>query len=178
MGTATSVRDRILLAATQVVSEVGSGHLTLDRVAATAGVSKGGLLYHFGTKRELIQAMVFEVLGAFRKKITAKMEQTEVSKNVRLAATIQVVKERTTTEKQQLRALFAAYSEDPKLLEPAREVLKNHVDEIRNEAIDSDAALTIVLAIEGIRFMELFELLPLDQKEVDHMLDRLHGLCV
>ena len=105
------------------------------------------------------------------------MEQQTVSKNVRLAATIQVIKERSDTEKRQLRALLAAYSEDPALLGAAREILKNHVDEIRKEADDSDAALTIVLAIEGIRFMELFDLLPLEQNEVDHMLDRLYGMC-
>ena len=44
-------RDRILEAAERVVAEVGAARLTLDVVAQAAGVSKGGLLYHFPSKR-------------------------------------------------------------------------------------------------------------------------------
>ena len=36
----------------------GAVHLTLDAVAERAGVSKGGLLYHFPSKESLLQAMV------------------------------------------------------------------------------------------------------------------------
>ena len=40
-------RKRLLDAAAAVVRRDGAGALTLDAVAAEAGVSKGGLLYHF-----------------------------------------------------------------------------------------------------------------------------------
>src|SRR5690242_2095382 len=43
-------RDRILEAAERVVAEIGAARLTLDVVAQAAGVSKGGLLYHFPSK--------------------------------------------------------------------------------------------------------------------------------
>src|SRR3954464_176448 len=51
-------RDRLLDAAAVVVKRDGAQALTLDAVAAEAAVSKGGLLYHFKTKRELVQAMI------------------------------------------------------------------------------------------------------------------------
>ncbi|MBQ0819063.1 helix-turn-helix transcriptional regulator, partial [Microvirga sp. HBU67558] len=53
-----SSRERILDAAAELVSEIGSGRLTLDTVAERAGLSKGGLLYNFPTKDALLQGMV------------------------------------------------------------------------------------------------------------------------
>jgi AcrR family transcriptional regulator len=51
-------RARLLDAAVGLVRRDGPQALTLEAVAADAGVSKGGLLYHFASKRELLDAMV------------------------------------------------------------------------------------------------------------------------
>src|SRR5262245_50162545 len=56
--TAGSARDRILEAAEQLVADQGASNLTLDAVAQTAGVSKGGLLYHFPSKDALLIGML------------------------------------------------------------------------------------------------------------------------
>ncbi len=47
-------RDRILDAFEAILIDEGERGATLDAVAARAGVSKGGLLYHFGSKDALI----------------------------------------------------------------------------------------------------------------------------
>ena len=47
----------------------GPQALTLDAVAAEAGVSKGGLLYHFASKRELLDAMLMGFLEEFDREI-------------------------------------------------------------------------------------------------------------
>lgn len=49
----SDTRDRLLDAFEQVLIAHGSRAATLDAVAATAGVSKGGLLYHFPNKAAL-----------------------------------------------------------------------------------------------------------------------------
>ncbi|WP_250443144.1 TetR/AcrR family transcriptional regulator [Actinotalea sp. C106] len=46
-------RDRILDALGTLLPEVGPAGATLEAVAARAEVSKGGLLYHFGSKEAL-----------------------------------------------------------------------------------------------------------------------------
>ncbi|AOW92826.1 TetR family transcriptional regulator [Rhodococcus sp. WMMA185] len=51
-------RDRILDALEKLLLEVGIAQVTLEAVAAEAGVSKGGLLYHFPSKEALLAAMV------------------------------------------------------------------------------------------------------------------------
>ncbi|KQO62370.1 TetR/AcrR family transcriptional regulator [Curtobacterium sp. Leaf261] len=52
-----SARDRILDSFVGIVCEDGERVATLDAVAARAGVSKGGLLYHFGSKAALVTGL-------------------------------------------------------------------------------------------------------------------------
>ena len=54
MTTPTSTRERILGAYEDLLIVDGPRMATLDAVAAAAGVSKGGLLYHFKSKYLII----------------------------------------------------------------------------------------------------------------------------
>ena len=51
-----ATRNALLDAAAEVVRVDGVSNLTLDRVAEVAGVSKGGLLYHYPNKQSLVSA--------------------------------------------------------------------------------------------------------------------------
>jgi AcrR family transcriptional regulator len=51
-------RDRILDAFQDVLIEAGERAATIEAVAQRAGVSKGGLLYHFATKEAMIDALL------------------------------------------------------------------------------------------------------------------------
>lgn len=54
----TAARERVLDAFAELLIEQGERAATLDAVAAAAGVSKGGLLYHFGSKDALIAGLL------------------------------------------------------------------------------------------------------------------------
>ncbi|MFI5778486.1 TetR/AcrR family transcriptional regulator [Nocardia sp. NPDC051570] len=54
----TTTRDRILDALETLLVDKGMSQVTLENVAATAGVSKGGLLYHFKSKDALLAGLV------------------------------------------------------------------------------------------------------------------------
>lgn len=54
----SQTRERILDALQAQVAQAGPAGATLDAVAARAGVSKGGLLYHFGTKEALFAGLL------------------------------------------------------------------------------------------------------------------------
>ena len=62
-------RDRLLDAAGAVVMRDGAQALTLDAVAQEAEVSKGGLLYHFKSKRELVEGMIERWLAEFQREM-------------------------------------------------------------------------------------------------------------
>ncbi len=57
-GVTANTRDRILDALETLLLEKGMSQVTLENVAATAGVSKGGLLYHFKSKDALLAGLV------------------------------------------------------------------------------------------------------------------------
>ena len=54
----TSARDRVLSAYEELLINEGPGRTTLDAVTALAGVSKGGLLYHFKNKEALAAGLL------------------------------------------------------------------------------------------------------------------------
>ncbi|WP_371362004.1 hypothetical protein SRRS_32680 [Sporomusa rhizae] len=49
----TETKEQILRAAAEIINVEGVFSLTLEAVAKKAGISKGGLLYHFPTKDDL-----------------------------------------------------------------------------------------------------------------------------
>ena len=56
MSTSTSPsKQRLLKAAAEITALDGAANLTLDKVAERAGVSKGGLLYHYPNKQALLE---------------------------------------------------------------------------------------------------------------------------
>ena len=56
--TETARRAQIVAAATDTIAELGYGQASLARIAETAGTSKGVILYHFGSKDELIRELI------------------------------------------------------------------------------------------------------------------------
>lgn len=68
---ATDTRERILRALRDILARSGNTSVTLEAVAAEAGVSKGGLLYHFPSK----SAMYLGLLTSVRDTVAAEMAQ-------------------------------------------------------------------------------------------------------
>lgn len=60
---APSARDRVLDAFEELLAEQSERAATLDAVAARAGVSKGGLLYHFASKEALVGGVLERFSG-------------------------------------------------------------------------------------------------------------------
>lgn len=66
---ATDTRERILSALRDLLARGGNTSVTLEAVAAEAGVSKGGLLYHFPSK----SAMYLGLLQSVRDSVVSDM---------------------------------------------------------------------------------------------------------
>ena len=61
----------ILEAAAAVLLKAGARGLTIDAVAAEAGLSKGGVLHHYASKEALILALVARKLAQLREELAA-----------------------------------------------------------------------------------------------------------
>lgn len=54
----TASRARLFTAAMDLVGDVGPDKVTVDEIAAAAGVAKGTVYYQFGSKNELIRGLI------------------------------------------------------------------------------------------------------------------------
>src|SRR4051794_250778 len=160
-------KDKLLDAAAAVVRRDGAQALTLDAVAAQAGVSKGGLLYHFKSKRELIEAMIERWLADFQREIDTA-DPHFVRGWVRAS-------EPAGEELGMLAALVA----EPSLLAGVREQYAIWQDRVERAGADPVDATVARLAADGLWLAELLGLGPpagdLRAKVVDRLLELAGG---
>jgi AcrR family transcriptional regulator len=125
-----SSRDRILAASVQVALRDGVSAMTLDAVAREAGISKGGLLYHFASKDELIAAMLEHHAAKIQKVVEARMAADPNPRGRWLRALVQAIhgcagEDAVLPEMPRFMiAMLAASASNPQLLDPIRERLK------------------------------------------------------
>ncbi|CAN5484788.1 TetR/AcrR family transcriptional regulator [soil metagenome] len=149
----TNLRERLLDAAEQVVARDGVNSLTLTAVADEAGVSKGGLLYHFPSKSALVVAVV-ERLATACDAETAKAIDAggdEPGRFTRAYLTARLAPPDPKDEPIHT-ALLAAAGTDPQYLDPFR---RRHVEwqkRLENDNIDPTIATIVRLAIDGFCF--------------------------
>jgi len=161
-------RNAILDAALQVVEDEGANHLTIDAVAAKAGLSKGGVLYHFASKKALLSAMLEYLIEANKSRVQKR------AKDLRpLSALLHVNDRMTSAERRASLALLAAAAEDPELLTPAREYVAEVMEQISASTDDSVDALILFLANEGLRFLDILELNPMNDAQSKKVIEHL-----
>ena len=161
-------KDQILQAALKVVEENGANHLTIEAVAAFADFSKGGVLYHFPTKKALLSGMVEHLILANEKRMDALDHNGHL-----LSAFLHKENQMSVAERRASLALLAAAAEDPELLTPAKDYIKRVVDEISQDSQKPMEALTLFLAGEGIRFLDILEINPMSSKQTREVVEQL-----
>lgn len=167
-----SSKARILSAAADVAREAGAGRLSLDAVAARAGVSKGGLLYNFPTKAALMRALVESFLDRFELELDAACGGDESGRL--LDAYIRLSAAECEDARPGGSGVLAAIAEDPDFLKPIIAFKRRLLDRLEAEGGEKGSLLMIYLALEGMRSLKLFDsdLLTDDERSsaVDSML--------
>ncbi|HEV7369821.1 TetR/AcrR family transcriptional regulator [Arenibaculum sp.] len=160
-----SSRAQVLDAAAELVAEIGARHLTLDAVAARAGVSKGGLLYNFPSKESLLQAMVQRFVDRQEEREREAMERLPEGPNRTLRAVLAAQLERAPMNCKAAHSMLAAMAENPQLLEPARCASERAVAAIAQESEAPDVAVVLWLAMEGLLLQEILGTSPFDGEQ-------------
>ncbi len=151
MDTLSPSKLKIIGAAARVTQRLGAGNLTLEKVAEEAGVSKGGLLYHYASKRALLEGMLAYLLTQMEARLVEPREERELADYILLDA------QPSNEERAISQVLLAAAAEDPELMNPAREFLGKLLADAQ---MHSRQATLLLLAAEGLRFMDVLNLLP------------------
>jgi AcrR family transcriptional regulator len=142
----SGARGEILRAAERLVAEEGVKHLTIERVAQAAGVSRGGVLYHFASKEALIQAMVRRMVDQFQESLDREIAQDSEPRGRFSRAYARLTLQQDEQVGAVIGGLLAGLSYDPALLAPLHERLLEWQRQTEAELDPADAAIVRLTA--------------------------------
>lgn len=172
----SSARARILAAADELAHEVGPAHVALDAVAARAGVSKGGLLYHFPSKLHLLRALVEDHIEKFLAEMAARTGRSPGDARELLRCYRDLSACELTARSLPKSGVLAAIVQFPELLEPIAGFKRRLLDRLLAAGDDADLVLVVFLALEGLRSMRLMDMTVLDGAETARALGALETM--
>jgi AcrR family transcriptional regulator len=186
-GRAASSRDKILDAAMRVVIRDGLLAMTLDAVAQEAAVSKGGLLYHFASKDDLIAAMLVYCRAKTQRVIEARMA---IDPNPRgrwlramLATTCWPSANRdsgalpASDTTRFFTAMLTALANNPGLLDPVRENMRQMREQLLAEGANGLRQVALGAAIHGLILWQHLGFISSDESVYRTILDELLTLA-
>lgn len=175
---AAPARDRILEAAERVVTDVGPARLTLELVAQAAGVSKGGLLYHFPSKESLLVALAHRYVESVKSCIeSAHCELQPGDAACALKACIVGMLSTDPRSKAMGAALLAAAANDLGLLEVIRQHIARHTEELLGSGGDFARAAIVTLAIDGLKMRESLRISAFSEEQRARIVDELQKIA-
>lgn len=147
---AQETKALIVEAAAHLVRKHGMS-VALSDIAAQAGVSKGGLLYHFPTKEQLMGKLISNQVAHFRREVEQAAEQEEPAPGRLARAYIQVSFAGAADEGnlQDLISLSAQLMTEPGLRAVAQADAERWRAELFDDGLDPAAVRLIVAAADG-----------------------------
>ncbi|OUS20252.1 hypothetical protein A9Q95_07565 [Rhodobacterales bacterium 59_46_T64] len=167
-------RNRIIAAARDLAAERGPRHISIAEVAVRAGLSKGGVLYHFHTKAEMLAAIVSFHVEKTAERIEHHMP--EAGQNRLAQALIAAHRDERQEPTPASSGIFAVLAEHSNLLDPVRRHQQTILDTLQRESNDPELAMIVLLALEGMRAFSLFEFDVLAPETEETLLDRMNDL--
>jgi AcrR family transcriptional regulator len=174
-------RTRILDAAEAIVQSRGVAGLTLEAAARDAGVSKGGLLYHFASKEALLDALLRRLTGFieqdYRACVAAQPEGVGRVARAMLERSFGQGEFACNERHDRAAAVFlAAFHHDPALLDPIREVVGRIRADIAADGLPPGHGDAINVAGDGMFMARIFRLYTPSEAERQAMRTALQRL--
>lgn len=155
-------RKKILEAALKILRD--GGFLTkfsLDTVAQEAGVSKGGLIHHFGSKEALLTAVAEEVTADFETRVRAFMgEEPEGTPGRLLRSYIRVV---LSDEGEALADISPVLLSYTKKVGARGSRFDYWREMMAHDGIDEVLATKVRLTVDGLLYTEMIDGRPIDR---------------
>ncbi len=168
----------ILDAAEAVVAEEGAAHLTLDAVATKAGVSRGGLLYHFPNKEALLKGMLDRFIARAKERRMRIREGLVESKGRETTAhVLSALEHDDASMRAASAALLAMGAQRPGLMAPAKKEYRKLMEDIARDGLAFERAAVIALATDGLRLAELLSISPFDEGERRRIVEEIIALA-
>jgi AcrR family transcriptional regulator len=166
-------RDRIVEAAMNIVRERGPARLTLDEAARVANVSKGGVLYHFKSKDELVREMVHRMIDRCETLSSRYFAEEGESPYRWNRALVQTAFDPCGPGNDPVgAAVLAAVMLNPALIEPLRAKFAEWDKRILEGSPDPDLAVLVDLAMDGLFMNRVTGMNQYDDAQLDRLKDK------
>ncbi|MBT2516222.1 TetR/AcrR family transcriptional regulator [Streptomyces sp. ISL-90] len=144
-----AARDAVLDAFERILFDGGERAATLEATARAAGVSKGGLLYHFASREALVDA----VLTRFIDLVDADIEELERAPEGAVAYYVRsAVAVGHPLDRAGVAAARLAQAGSPPAVRVIRAVRQRWLDAVRRHVADPTVALAITLIGDGLYY--------------------------
>jgi len=147
----------ILNAACKIITDKGAEAFTIAAVAREAGISKGGLLYHFPSKNELIEGMIKRMIDEMESSLDQEMAKNGdnfLMAFVRVSLNNDIAQNKLST------ALSAVIANDPELLKPLQIRYLEWQNRTAASAPSPEIGTLVRLAMDGLWIADLFNFAP------------------
>ena len=171
-------RDRVLDAAEAVILESGGRSFTLDAVAERAGISKGGLVYSFATKDDLVHATLERVMARFREAVHRRVGDGPTGPVELVLAHIEEALEEDDAATQVAAFLVTALVHAPDMLEPLRRYYRALLDPLKSASGENHEVRHALLAVEGIFLLRGLGFVEVSAKEQKSILRHAREIVV
>lgn len=164
------VRRQLLDQAARLSVEEGMAGISLQDVAAAAGVTKGGLLHHFPTKQALVEAMFTDFLAVLDRDIDALIAADGEGPGCFSRAYVDAMfRQGEIGADSSCAVLGIAMLTDPRLRELWAKWLAARLD--RHHATDSAAELEVIrYAADGVWLADFMEVRPANRAQLRNRL--------
>ena len=163
-------RRRLVDAAVAVVRTQGVQGLTLQSVATEAGLSKGGLLYHFSSKEELVTALLHDAMEHVDNDLQKLVNGDQ--KGAFARAYVEYVRAPHAYWEESATSVFAAAALEPARLKQVQELFEEWQTRlIEHDELDPRLALLVRIACDGLWLIDLFGLAPPSTEQRGEVLD-------
>jgi len=175
---AARTRQALLDAAAEVIQTDGVANLTLERVAATADVSKGGLLYHYGSKQELLNALLEATLQRADGGLEELVAQSTSNNGTGAFAHayLDFVRTRSHRDGTAAGVLAAAALDEGDLTIAQRQFAAWQNRLLEHDGLAETEALLARVVGDGLWLIDLFDLAPPDDRQRALLLDHVAAL--
>ncbi len=160
-----SAKDDILSVARKILLEEGLGNLTTDNLIAKTGLSKGGFFYHFKTVNDLIFALTESLRLETEKDIEQRAARDPIKKGATLRALINHTSEDKGNQLVLCRSLIEVLFSKNQLDEFIK-YYENFVKEVMKEGSDRMTVMTILYALDGYWYDEVYGFQPHSKKDI------------
>ena len=180
------VCERVLNAAEEILVGQGYSSMTIEAVAKQAGISKGGLLYHYASKEDLIQGMVERMVREWQGSLETVQRDLPPGPGRLIKALARCISEdpllndlnaeKTRRHRGLCGAIMAASSAHPHLLDPVRRSYETLLKEFAAHESLRGRGLAVMAIMDGLWFGSFFSLYTLSPIERRALLQEIEAL--